>query len=195
MKIEEGLVISGLKRVSMDCKPELEILEKRVKIPDAPFPELRFPRIYDILERLGKKIEFGDEPDREGEMLLFEHVKKKYNHEFYFLNRFPFKKKPFYVMRVDEDPKWARSVDLVFNGVELSSGGQREHRYDKLMQQVREKKMNPGGIEWFTKFFKYGVSPHGGFCLGIERATQQLLDIKNIRDTALFPRTPERFLP
>ncbi len=195
MRIEEGLVISGLKRVSMDCKPELEILEKRVKIPDAPFPELRFPRIYDILERLGKKIEFGDEPDREGEMLLFEHVKKKYNHEFYFLNRFPFKKKPFYVMRVDEDPKWARSVDLVFNGVELSSGGQREHRYDKLMQQVREKKMNPGGIEWFTKFFKYGVSPHGGFCLGIERATQQLLDIKNIRDTALFPRTPERFLP
>ncbi len=195
MRIEENIVISALKRVSRECKAELEILGKKVVVPDAPFPELRFPRIYDILEKLGKKVEFGDEPDREGEMLLFEYVKKKHNHEFYFLNRFPFKKKPFYVMRVDEDPEWARSVDLVFKGVELSSGGQREHRYDKLMQQVKEKKMNPEGIEWFTKFFKYSVPPHGGFCLGIERITQQLLDVKNIRDTVLFPRTPERFLP
>jgi aspartyl/asparaginyl-tRNA synthetase len=195
MRVEENMVISGFKRVAKDCKPELETLGKKVKVPEAPFPELRFPKIYDILRKMGKKVEFGDEMDREGEMLLFEYVRKNYKHEFYFINRFPFKKKPFYVMRVDEDPKWARSVDLIYRGVELSSGGQREHRYDKIIQQVKEKKMALDSVEWFTKFFKYSVAPHGGFCLGIERLTQQLLDIKNIRDAVLFPRTPERFLP
>jgi nondiscriminating aspartyl-tRNA synthetase len=195
MRMEEGVVISALKRVAKDCMPELKILGKKVSIPDTPFPELRFPGIYDILERLGKKLELGDDIDREGEMLLFKHIKKKHNHEFFFINRFPFKKKPFYVMRFDDDPRWARSVDLVYRGVELSSGGQREHRYEKIMQQVKEKGMSPKGVEWFTKFFRYGVPMHGGFCLGIERLTQQLLDIRNIRDAVLFPRTPERFLP
>jgi nondiscriminating aspartyl-tRNA synthetase len=63
------------------------------------------------------------------------------------------------------------------------------------MKQVKEKKMDPYGVEWFTKFFRYSVPPHGGFAIGIERLTQQLLDIKNIKDAVLFPRTPERFLP
>ncbi len=195
MRIEEGVIVSALRKVASDCKPELELLGKKVTIPRTPFPELRFPKIYDILEKMGKKVEFGDDMDREGEMLLYKHVQKKHRHEFFFINRFPFKKKPFYVMRVDDDPGWARSVDLVFRGVELSSGGQREHRYEKIMQQAREKKMDPKGVEWFTKAFRYGAPPHGGFCLGLERLTQQLLDIKNIRDAVLFPRTPERFLP
>ncbi|MFH1364259.1 MAG: aspartate--tRNA(Asn) ligase, partial [Candidatus Aenigmatarchaeota archaeon] len=195
MRIEENIVISAFKKVAKDCKPELEILDKKITIPEAPFPELRFPKIYDILDKMGKKIEDEEEPDREGELLLSQHVKKKYNHDFFFINRFPFKKKPFYVMRVDEDPKWARSVDMIYRGLEMSSGGQREHRYEKIMQQVKEKKMSPESVEWFTKIFKYSVPPHGGFCIGLERLTQQLLDIKNIRDVVLFPRTPERFLP
>ncbi|MBI4176223.1 MAG: aspartate--tRNA(Asn) ligase, partial [Candidatus Aenigmarchaeota archaeon] len=88
-----------------------------------------------------------------------------------------------------------RSIDLVYKGLEQSSGGQREHRYEKLMEQMKIKKMNPANLEWFTKFFQFGSPPMGGFCLGIERFTQQLLDIKNIREAVLFPRTPERFLP
>lgn len=195
MRIEESMVVSAFKKVSKDCKPELELLDKKIRIPETPFPELRFPDIYDILEKMGKKVEFEDEPDREGELLLAKHVKKKYNHEFFFINRFPFKKKPFYVMRVDEDPRWARSVDMIYRGLEMSSGGQREHRYPQLMKQVKEKKMDVSEVEWFTKFFKYSAPPHGGFCLGLERITQQLLDIKNIRDAVLFPRTPERFIP
>ena len=98
-------------------------------------------------------------------------------------------------MKVDEDPKWARSVDLYFKGLELSSGGQREHRYDKIMQAVKDKGMKESEVEWFTKFFEYGVPPHGGFAIGIERLTQSLLDIENIRDCVLFPRDPERLVP
>jgi aspartyl-tRNA synthetase len=195
MKVEEELIVYTLKKVKKECKEELELLGKKVKIPKTPFPELRFPKIYEILKKLGKKIPFGEDYDRKSEVLLAEYVKKKYKSDFFFVNRFPSKTKPFYVMKVDEEPRWARSVDLIFKGLEQSSGGQREHRYKKIVQQIKEKGMNVEGMKWFTEFFKYGVPPMGGFCLGIERFTMQLLDLKNIREAVLFPRTPERLLP
>jgi aspartyl-tRNA synthetase len=195
MRIEEGLVITALKRVATDCKGELEFLNKKFKVPEDPFPELRFPKIYDILEKMGKKIKHGEDIDRESEKLLHDYVKKKFKTDFFFLNRFPSAVKPFYVMKVDEDPQWARSVDLIYKGLEMSSGGQREHRFEKIVEHIKEKKMTYESVEWFAKIFKYGVPPHGGFNIGIERLTQQLIDIPNIREVVLFPRTPERFLP
>ena len=84
---------------------------------------------------------------------------------------------------------------MIYKGLEQSSGGQREHRYEIIIQQIKEKQMNVNSLEWFTKFFKYGVPSHGGFCLGIERFVKQLLDLKNIREGVLFPRAPERLLP
>ena len=98
-------------------------------------------------------------------------------------------------MKNDADPRWARSVDLNFKGMELSSGGQREHRYEKLMENVKNKGMNASEVEWFTQFFQYGVPPHGGFAIGIERLTMSLLNIENVRDCVLFPRDPERLVP
>ena len=111
------------------------------------------------------------------------------------MSRFPFKVKPFYVMRVDEDPQWARSVDMIYRGMELSSGGQREHRHAKLIEQVKIKDMKEPEIAWFTDNFKYGVPPHGGFAVGIERTVMQMLGVENIREVCLFPRTPERLRP
>lgn len=195
MHVEEDLVIAAFKQVESDCKAELELLGKQVIIPKKPFPELRFPEIYDILAKLGSKLEFGGDYGREDEKLLGDYVKKKYKHEFYFVNRFPFKTKPFYVMRVDDDPQWARSVDMMFKGLEMSSGGQREHRYDKIVQQVKEKKMSLASVKWFTEFFRYGAPPMGGFNIGIERLTQMLLDLENVREATLFPRAPERLMP
>jgi aspartyl-tRNA synthetase len=193
MRLEEQVIISALKKVKEDCKGELELLQKEVNIPKAPFPELSYPKIYDILEGLGKKIEYGKDHDWESEQLLAKYVKEKYNSEFFFINRFPFGVKPFYVMRVDEEPMWARSVDMIYKGMEMSSGGQRENRYDKLMENVKEKGMK--NVEWFTNVFKYGVPPHGGFSIGIERLTMQLLDVENVRETTLYPRDPERLVP
>ncbi|MFH0897685.1 MAG: aspartate--tRNA(Asn) ligase [Candidatus Bathyarchaeota archaeon] len=195
MRSEEEMVVAALKKVREDCGEELELIGKKVEIPRTPFPELRFPKIYDILSELGKIVEFGEDYDRESEQLLAKYVKEKYGNDFFFVNRFPFKVKPFYVMRVDDEPMWARSVDLIFRGLEQSSGGQREHRHEKIIQQIKEKGMNVETMEWFTKFFRYGVPPHGGFCLGIERFIMQLLDIGNVREAALFPRAPERLLP
>ena len=195
MRAEEDMVVAVLKRVKEECGGELELLGKEVEIPKTPFPELRFPEVYDILAEMGKSIEFGEDYDRESEQLLGKYVKGRYGCDFFFVNRFPFKVKPFYVMRVDDEPEWARSVDLIFKGLEQSSGGQREHRHERIIRQIEEKGMNLATMDWFTKFFKYGVPPHGGFCLGIERFVMQLLDIANVREAALFPRAPERLLP
>jgi len=195
MRVEENLIRTALTEVKERCGEELELTGKEIVVPSTPFPELKFPDVYGILEEYGKKIEFGEDYDRESEALLAKHVKEKFNSDFFFVNRFPFKVKPFYVMQVDEEPTWARSVDMVYKGLELSSGGQREHRYEKIMDHVREKGMSPVTVQWFTEFFKYGAPPHGGFNVGVERLTMQLLDIPNIREAVLFPRTPERLLP
>ncbi|MFH1224341.1 MAG: aspartate--tRNA(Asn) ligase [Candidatus Diapherotrites archaeon] len=194
-RVQAEMVCAMLGRAKKDCARELEMFGVKLEVPKAPFPELRFPKIYEILKHAGKKIAHGEDIDAEAESLLREHVKKKYGTEFYFINRFPFAKKPFYVMRVDAEPEWARSIDLYYRGMELSSGGQREHRYGNLMKQVDEKSVSRQSVEWFTKFFKYGVPRHGGFAIGIERITQQLLGLENIREAVLFPRDTERVVP
>lgn len=195
MRVEEEMIVYALKKTKSECEDELKKLGKEVIIPKTPFPELRFPKIYEILEGMGKKIPFGQDYDRESEALLAKYVKEKYKNEFFFVNRFPFAVKPFYVMRVDDEPQWARSVDLMFKGMEMSSGGQREHRYEKIIQQLKEKGMKVEDTKWFTDIFKYGVPPMGGFSIGIERFTQQLLDLENVREATLFPRDPDRLLP
>lgn len=195
MKIEEDLIVNTINFIKEECRSELDALGKDLKAPKTPFPELRFPEVYKILEKFGKNIEFGGGYDRESETLLWRYVQDKYENDFFFVNHFPFKEKPFYVMKVDDNSEWARSVDLIYKGLELSSGGQREHRYDRLMNQINEKGISPKNIEWFTKLIKYGTPPHGGFCIGIERFLMQILEIENIREATLFPRTPERLLP
>jgi len=193
MRVEEEMIRAGIKRVVEERSKELELLNVYLEVPKIPFPELRFPKVYDILEEMGKEVEYGEDYDTESERLLWEYVKQEYGADFFFVNRFPFKVKPFYVMK--EDDIWARSVDLLYRGLELSSGGQREHRYDVLVSQIREKGMDPKSLEWFTKFFAYGAPPHGGFAVGIERLVMKMLNLNNIKEAALFPRDPERVLP
>lgn len=195
MKIQEELIVYALEKIKKECTKELRQLNIDIKIPKIHFPELRFPEIYDILEKNYNKHIRGEDLDSDAQKMMWDYVMKKYNSEFYFFNRFPSKIKPFYVMRVDEDPEYARSVDLNWKGLELSSGGQREHRYEKIIQQVDESGMSRKSVEWFTRFFKYGVPPHGGFAIGIERFTQALLNLQNIRETVLFPRDPKRINP
>jgi len=195
MRVEEEVIVAAMKKVKENCARELELLQIQVEIPKTPFPEMRFPDVYRILEEYGKIIPYGSDLDKEAETLLSKFVQEKHKADLFFINRYPFKVKPFYVMRVDEDPEWSRGVDLVYRDIEQSSGGQREHRYEKIMAQLREKNVNAEAMKWFTEPFKFGVPPHGGFCLGIERFTMALLKKKNVKETTLFPRTPERLLP
>jgi len=195
IRLEESLMIATLKHIIETCQEELKTLKIELELPKQPFPELRFPEIYDILKDLKVKIRVGEDLTRGAEEALAEYVGDEYGSEFFFINRFPFGVKPFYVMRVDEDPKWARSVDFIYKGLELSSGGQREHRYNEIMKNIKEKKLKTENFKWFTEFFKYGVPPMGGFSIGIERFTMKLLNLSNIKEAVLFARDPERLLP
>ncbi|MDA4122940.1 MAG: aspartate--tRNA(Asn) ligase [Thaumarchaeota archaeon] len=195
MKVEEAMIVAGISTVIEKCQEQLDILKLDLMVPKTPFPVLSFPEIYQTLKDHGHVLPEDSDLDRTSEKLLTEHVKTEFDSDFFFVNRFPSKIKPFYVMHVDEEPRFARSVDLVYKGVELSSGGQREHRHDRLMAQIKEKGMNPDELHWFTEPFRYGIPPHGGFSLGIERFTALLLNIENAKEAALFARDPETLQP
>ena len=195
MKVEEGMVVASVKAVIEGCRDELGTLAVKVDEPSRPFPVFQFPDVYDLLEERGRRVPRGEDLDTDSQRVLGEYAKKEFGSDFFFLNRFPSKIKPFYVMKVDEDPEWARSVDLVYKGVELSSGGQREHRHERILKQMREKGMDETSLKWFTDPFRYGVPPHGGYSFGIERFTAGLANLSSVKEAALFPRDPERLQP
>jgi len=195
MRAEEAMVVSGIRKANEKCQRELDVRQLDLEEPSTPFPELSFPEVYEILKKLGHELPRERDLDRESEKLLADYVKREHGSDYFFVNRFPSSVKPFYVMRVDDEPEFARSVDLVYKGLELSSGGQREHRHEKVVEQIAQKGLDPGGLMWFTEPFRFGVPPHGGFSLGIERLTASLLGIENVKEAALFPRDPERLQP
>ena len=195
MRAEEAMVVAGIENASEKCARQLDLLQVEVDVPPTPFPELSFPGAYDTLRKLGHELPVDQDLDRESERLLTDYVKREHGSDFFFVNRFPSAVKPFYVMHVDDDPRFARSVDMVFKGMEMSSGGQREHRHQKIVEQIGQKGMDLEGLKWFTEPFRYGAPPHGGFSLGIERLTATLLGIENVKEAALFPRDPERLEP
>lgn len=195
MELQEKLIVGAFKHLQENYKDELDRLDVEIDIPERPFPVLEFPEVYEILEDRGVDVEYGEEPGREGELELSEYVEEEYGHDFFFLNRFPFEEKGiFYIMKSD-DPEFARSVDLVYNGLEVSTGGQREHRYETVMSQVDELGMAESDVDWYTRFLRYGVPPHSGFTIGIERFTMEVAGLDNIRRATLFPRTQERIDP
>ena len=195
MRLEEEMIVKGIENAVRVCGDDLATLKRELEAPKTPFPEVTFPEIYSTLEKLGKPIPRNQDIDDPSLRALAASVKDDTGSDFFFLNRFPSAVKPFYVMRVDEEPDYARSVDLVYRGLELSSGGQREHRHEKIISQIKEKGYSTDGLAWFTEPFRYGVPPHGGYSFGIERFTAYLLGVENVKEAALFPRDPERLLP
>lgn len=195
MKVEEEMVAHGIKHVIKHCADELSLLKLSLEVPKTPFPEIDFPEVYEILEAKHKHLPRDEDLDEESKDVLAAYSREKFGQDFFFVNRFPSKPKPFYIMRVDEEPEFARSTDFFHGSLELSSGGQREHRHDKILALIREKGINPKSLEWFTEPFRYGVPPHGGFSFGIERFTAHLLGMENIKEAVLFPRDPERLIP
>ena len=112
--------------------------------------------------------------------------------EWYFITKYPSKIKPFYIMF---DGKVSRGLDLDYKGMEMASGGQREHRYDVLVRSMKQKGLDPHKFEFYMNAFRYGMPPHGGVGFGVERMVQQMINVDNIKETIIFPRTPERLVP
>ena len=146
-------------------------------------------------EKYGHKSKNRYDLNPDEEVLLCQWAKEEYGSEFVFVTHFPSAKRPFYAMDDKDDPKLALSFDLLFRGLEITTGGQRIHDYQEQMDKLAARKMNAELFESFTMLHKYGMPPHGGLGIGLERLTMQLLKLNNIREASMFPRDMNRLEP
>ena len=192
----EGLLGHIWQSVAQRCAQELATLGVTLPVPPARF--LRIP-YADAVERanatgrLAQPVTPGEDLSAEAERVLGEELRKE-GHDFYFLTRYPEAVRPFYTY-VDDNGRDSRSFDLEYRGLEITSGAQREHRPDKLAARIEHKGLNPADFEGYLKAFRYGMPPHGGFGMGIDRLVMVMLGLDNIREGVLFPRDRTRLAP
>lgn len=195
MVVEEELLTHALKVVSEKYGEQIkEVFGVEVKVPTLPFPRVKLADLYKELEvRYGYTcpVEEQDDLSTEAEKLCEQYAKEKYGHEFIFITDFGARKRAFYHMRKDGVPQ---GYDLIWKGVEITTGAQREHRYEILRKQAEEKGLDKD-VEFYLQFFKYGCPPHGGFGLGVDRMTMNLLELANLKEAMFLFRGPDRLAP
>ncbi|MBI4416711.1 MAG: aspartate--tRNA(Asn) ligase [Euryarchaeota archaeon] len=194
LKILEGCVANAIASVREHGKPYLDLLAADPKAPSLPIPRVPYSEALDLLAVEGKNLRDGDDLDTEAEKVLGRVMAAK-GHDLFFLVEYPSAIKPFYVMVKEDDPDVSYSFDLEYKGDEMASGGQREHRYDRLVARMKGVGLNPEAFEFYLRAFRYGMPPHGGWGLGIDRLVQKVLDLPNIREAILFPRDRNRLVP
>ena len=193
MAMLESVVDYVLKGLKERGKKQLEILGKEINVPARPYPILTYSECLKMVQDHGLPLKEGDDLGTEGEKIVGEVMGEK-GVELYFIAEYPEEAKPFYIMEKDGTP-YSFSFDLDYKGTEITSGGQREHRYDRLVARMEKKGLNPADFEFYLEAFKYGMPPHGGWGMGIERLLVKMLDLGNIREAILFPRDPVRLTP
>jgi aspartyl-tRNA synthetase len=190
MDVLEALVIAVYKFTAENCKKEQESIGHTIKVPSAPFERITYNQCVEELKKAGEKIEFGDD-------LLDSHLRIiGDNHPgFYFLTDWPMKLKPFYIREKDEDATLSRSFDLQYGYLELSSGGTRLHDSELLKARLSEQGLDPAQFEDHLKTFDWGMPPHSGWGMGLDRLMTTLIGIDNVREVVLYPRDPDRLSP
>jgi aspartyl-tRNA synthetase len=168
-----------------------EALGLKLIVPAPPIPRVEYENAVNMLAERGKRIPMQEDIDTEGEKLLGEIMKEK-GHTWYFITKYPAKAKPFYIM---EDGEYSWSFDLSYGGLELASGGQREHRARELVARMEGMGLDPAGFESYIEPFRFGMPPHGGWGLGMDRLVCYLLGLGNVREAILFPRDRHRLTP
>jgi len=166
-------------------------------IPTVPFPRVTMDQAYEILDSLGYSVprEAKGDLDPEGERRLGAHIKEKFGSDFVFVTDYPAKSRAFYHMRYDDKPDTTKSFDLLWKGLEVTTGAQREHRVDRLIAQGKEKGVDLEGIKSYVDFFKYGCPPHGGCGFGLTRMLMNLTGLNNVREVTFVYRGPNRLTP
>ncbi|AJA46280.1 aspartate--tRNA(Asp/Asn) ligase [Clostridium pasteurianum DSM 525 = ATCC 6013] len=194
MDLEEGFMNYLFKYIKKECSAELKLYN--IELPE----EVKIPRItlFDaqeiLLKEYGKRSPKGN-IDNEGEKLFAEYVKKEYGSDFVFLTKYPAAKRPMYTMPDDEIEGATRSFDLIYKGLEITTGGQRIHDYEELVANIAKMGFKTEEFEFYTDNFRYGMPPHGGLAIGLERLTMKILGLDNIREAALLPRDMKRITP
>lgn len=193
MNMEENLLKFILNKVELEGKRYLEILNAEMPRIEGNIPRIRFSEAIEILKNQYNKTELEGDLDPEGEKLICKYAKEKYGCDFLFLTHYPRRKRPMYTMPCGEEE--THSFDLLFRGIEITTGGQRIHEYDMLIENIKYKGYNPESYEDYTKVFQYGMPKHGGIAIGLERITSRLLGLENVREASLLPRDRTRLTP
>lgn len=167
------------------------------KVPVFPFPRVTMEEAYKILDSQGYQVprENKGDLDPEGERRLAKYIKDTFDHDFVFVTEYPARARPFYHMRLEDKPEITKSFDLIWKGLEVTTGAQREHRYNKLLEQIHEKGIDPKSISSYVDFFKYGCPPHGGLGFGLTRMLMNLTGLNNVREVTFVYRGPNRLRP
>ena len=195
MAMETGFLQYAVALLQKDYAKELQIL--KVQLPKVDkIPAVRFDKAKELVsEKYNRKIRNPYDLEPEEEALIGRYFKEEYDADFVFVTHYPSKKRPFYAMDDPSDEKFTLSFDLLFHGLEVTTGGQRIHDYDKLKAKIAARGMEEEGMEQYLDTFKHGMPPHGGLGIGLERLTMQLLGEENVREACLFPRDLNRLEP
>ena len=193
MDLQERLVAMMMRRVAERCGPELERLEATVPAAEVPFPRIELLEARALVEERYGHAPGGKDLDPESERLLGRWAREERDSDFVFVTRYPQAARPFYTQPTGDG--LTRGVDLLFRGVEISSGGQRVHEHDVLVGELERRGLDPRRFEGYLEVFRHGMPPHGGFAIGAERLTALLLGIPNVRFARAFPRDGSRLQP
>ena len=195
MEMETGFLQFTMKLLETEYKKELELLG--IRLPDTKrIPTVRFDRAKELVaEKYSRQIRNPYDLEPEEEQLIGQYFKEEYNADFVFVTHYPSKKRPFYAMDDPEDTRFTLSFDLLFHGLEITTGGQRIHDYQQLCDKIAARGMSEEGMEFYLNTFKCGMPPHGGLGIGLERLTMKLVGEDNVRDTTFFPRDLSRLEP
>ena len=195
MDMETGMLQYVMKLLEQDYKKELDMLG--VTLPEVGrIPAVRFDQAKELVSRkYDRKIRNPYDLEPEEELLIGRYFQEEYGSDFVFVTHYPSKKRPFYAMDDPADPIFTLSFDLLFRGLEVTTGGQRIHDYREITAKMEKRGMDPEDIASYLMIFKYGVPPHGGLGIGLERLTMRLLDEQNVREASLFPRDVTRLEP
>jgi nondiscriminating aspartyl-tRNA synthetase len=195
MALEESFMNHLFAHLKETCEEELAMfdvtLPQSVEIPRIPLSEVQ----NILLEKFNKRSPVGN-IDAEGEAIFSKYVKDTYNSDFVFLTKYPISKRPMYTMPDENIPDMTKSFDLIYKGLEITTGGQRIHDYEMLTNNIIKFGLKPEDFDFvYLNNFKYGMPPHGGFAIGLERLTMQILNLENVREATLLPRDMKRLEP
>lgn len=196
MAEEEKFIYEMIKLAHEKYAEDVEkLLGVKMVIPSLPFPKVTMAEAKEILGKMGIPSEKPGDLSPEEERKLSEYILKEHGHEFVFVTDYPITVRPFYHMRHEDDQTLTKSFDLLYKGIEITTGAQREHRYDILVKQAKEKGMDVPSLQYYLDFFKYGAPPHGGLGMGPSRLLMRLLELESVRDAMYLYRGVKRISP
>ncbi|KKQ18240.1 MAG: Aspartyl-tRNA synthetase, archaeal type [Berkelbacteria bacterium GW2011_GWA1_36_9] len=184
------------KIIGEEGKKYLEFLEITIDEVPEEIPAIKLAEAKKIIkENYNHEVSKDTDIDPEGEKLICRYAKEKYNSDFIFVTHYPWKDRPFYTMPADDEQEETLGFDLLYKKMEIITGGQRIHSYDELIKNMKLKKVDTKGMEFYLETFKSAMPPHGGWAIGSERIIQLLLNLSTVKEASLFPRDIKRLIP